>query len=158
MKLGGRKLQNPNEIDIVIPREREADIVLKGRAIMDMSEFDKLCPEPVPPSRVSPSGQKVYNYKDKGFEAQVKNYANRKTAWIILKTLEVTPDLEWETIDMGDPNTWCNLRTELSESGFTVAEYNIIMHYCFIVNALDESKIEAARERFLQEAQEAIEE
>lgn len=75
-----------------------------------------------------------------------------------MKSLEATPDLEWENVDVEDPNTWNNFRQEMTDSGFSAIEINRVIAECLNVNALNEEKIEEARQRFLLQAREVADE
>ncbi len=158
MKLSGRILKNPNEVVIVTPRENDEDIIFRARAVLDMDEFDTMCPEPSPPVRKLASGQTIENPKDQGFLQQLKNHSVLRLSWIVLKSLEATDGLEWDDVDITDPTTWDSFRKEMQNSGFSVIEINRVVTECLNVNALNEEKIEAARQRFLLQAQEAAEE
>lgn len=159
MKLNGRQLDSPNEVVIIIPRMNDDDdIILKARAVLDMEEFDKMCPEPKPPVRKLSNGREMENVKDTGYVQQVKNQDVLRLSWIVLKSLEATEALEWEDVKVDDPTTWNNFREEMMHSGFSAFEINRVIAECLNVNALNEEKIEAARQRFLLRAQEAAEE
>lgn len=155
MKLCGKILKDPNEVVIVTPRANSDDIILKARAILDMDEFDNMCPAPSPPVRKLASGQTIENSKDPGYLQQVQNHSTLRLSWIVLKSLEATDGLEWEEVDVTDHTTWNRFRKEMSGAGFSAIEINRVVAECLNVNALNEEKIEAARQRFLLQAQEA---
>lgn len=148
MKMNGMKLECPNEVFIVLPR-RDGDIVFKAKAIMDFGEFDKLCPEPNPPVKVLRGGKKEINRLDKDYVRACNELNENRMAWIVLKSLEATENLEWETVNMLVPDTWKNYAQELKDSGFSIIEINKIVNLALEANALDESKLQAAREAFL---------
>lgn len=154
MKIRGKKIEGANEIVIIIPRNSSEDVVLKARAVLDMSTFDEICPRPLPPRKMLAGGREVPNFKDPGFLSQMSNYAVKRLSWIVLTSLEATEGLEWEKVDLNDPTTWNNFRDEMTEAGFSNVEIDRIVQDCIVVNALSEEKIEEARERFLLEAQE----
>lgn len=158
MKIQGKKIEGANEMFTVIPRASSADIVFKSRAVLNMEPFEKVCPPPEPPKRMLPGGKEVSNMKDAGYLQQVSNYAVQRLSWIVLTSLEATEGLEWEKVDLNDPSTWNNFRPELTEAGFSDVEINRIVGDCISVNALNEDKIEEARERFFLEVQEQDEE
>jgi len=154
MKINGKKIEGANEVVIVIPRASSADIVFRARAVLDMEPFEKLCPPPDPPKRMLKDGKEVTNLKDPGFLQQVSNHAVKRLSWMVLTSLEATEGLEWENVKMDEPTTWNNFNKELTDAGFSDVEINRIVGECISVNALNEDKIEEARERFLLEAQE----
>lgn len=158
MKLAGRELKKCNSHTIVIPRTDEKPIVLIARAVLDYSMFEKLCPDPKPPYRMKAGGEKVANFKDPRYVLSLESFGRRRVAWIVLESLRLgSPELEWDIVDYGDPNTWEKYTEELQESGFNWAEIAMITNGCFIANSLDESKIEEARASFLASQLEAAE-
>jgi len=149
MKIKGQKIEGPNEALVVIPRAK-GDLVFKMQAVLDMTEFDTLCPEPTPPTIVRVGESKGSpDLKDKKYLAEFKIYSARRFEFLILKSLQATTDLEWETIDMLDPQTWSNYQSELKASGFTDVEIGRLINGVLEANSLDDSKIEEARKRFL---------
>ncbi len=158
MKIRGKKIEGANEVFIVIPRASSEDIVLKARAVLDMTPFEDMCPPPTPPSKMLAGGKEVKNFKDSGFLSQLDNYAVKRLSWIVLTSLEATENLEWDKVDLSDPTTWNNFRDEMQKAGFSSVEIQRVVAECINVNALNEDKIEEARERFLLEAQELNEE
>jgi hypothetical protein len=155
MKLNGKKIEGPNEVTIVIPRGSGEDIVLKARAVLDLDDFEEMCPLPTPPSRRMAGGADVPNLKDQGYVSALQRRNVMRLNYIVLSSLEATEGLEWETVDISDSNTWDNFNTELKDAGFSPIEIQRIVADILNVNALDEAKIEEARQRFLLAAQEA---
>ena len=154
MKIKGKKVSGANECIIVIPRGVGEDIILKARAVLDMDAFDKICPPPEPPVKMIPGGKKVSNPRSKGYLKEIERHSEKRLTYIILMSLQATEGLEWETVDLDDHSTWGNFRKELKDSGFSSVEVNRIIGDCVNVNALNDDKIEEARERFLLGAQE----
>ena len=158
MKINGKKVSGANECIIPIPRGTCEDIILKARAVLDMDAFEKICPPPEPPVKMIPGGKKVENRRSKGYLKEVERHSEKRLTYIILMSLQATEGLEWETVDLEDHSTWGNFRQELRDSGFSSVEVNRIIGDCVNVNALNDDKIEEARERFLLGAQEADDE
>jgi len=158
MKIQGKKIEGANEVIIVIPRGSNADIVLKAQAVLDMDPFDSMCPPPEPPRKTLPGGKEVKNLKDASYLKSLDNHAVKRLNWIVLTSLEATEGIEWEKIDLSDPTTWNNFEEEMKEAGFSNVEVNRIVAACIEVNALNEEKIQEARERFLLASQEQDEE
>lgn len=156
MKIHGKKIEGPNIEIIPIPRAMGEDIIFKAQAVLDMGPFESMCPTPVPPMKKLASGENIPNLQDKGYLRSIENLATKRLAWIVLTSLQATEDLEWETVDLSDHNTWGLFRKELRDSGFSDIEINRIVAGCISANALNDDKIEAARERFLRTAQEAL--
>ncbi len=148
MKIKGKKIEGPNREIIAIPRGMGDDLIFIVSAVMDMSPFEKMCPAPAPPLRKI-DGVDVPNLKDAAFLKLLDQHSTKRMAWMVITSLEGTEGLEWETVDAGDPSTWLLFRDEMTSAGLSEMEVNRIVAGVISVNALSESKIEAARERFL---------
>lgn len=148
MKMNGVKLECPNEEILVLPRP-DGDLVFRAKAVLDCDEFDKICPEPKAPVRVVKGGKKEVMLNDPTYILNVAEHNARRMAWIVLKSLEATDGLEWETVKLDQPETWTNYSKELQESGFSAVEVNRIVTAVLRANALDEAKLESARMSFL---------
>lgn len=147
MKIAGREISGPNKVTLVLPREDSEDIVIIAQAC-DTDAVDDILIEPQPPIKVI-KGEKIKDLKDEGYIDQMNNYYVRRLAYIILKSLEPS-DIEWETVDIEDPKTWTNYNQELKDAGFSTVEINRIGAAVMEANALDEAKLEAARQVFLR--------
>jgi len=159
MKINGQKLETPNVEIVVIPRGGETpDIVFHAGAILDMSPFDKFCPEPVPPEKVVKGGKREKNFEDKGYKQALEKYGEKRMAWIIIESLRTTPDLEWETVKYDDHNTWLNYDKEFRNSGFSHVEIQRIQAGVFSANCLNEARLEEARANFLRGPQGSVSE
>lgn len=150
MRIGGRKIEGPNEEILVIPRSGpDGNIVLKARAVLDMEEFNAMCPTPKPARIRKKDGTSYDDVKDVKYTKAIDEYASRRTAYLVIKSLEATEDLEWDTVQMGDPSTWGNYLEELKGSGFSEIEVNRIVMAVMRANCLDEQRLEEARASFL---------
>jgi len=154
MRIKDKVYNKPNIEVIVIPRSNDDNIVLKAQAILDFEIFEKLVPEPKPPVKVKAGGEKVFNVEDPGFKSAVEQRQRLQTYWIVLKSLEATDGLAWDTIDMGKPETWSNVEKELKSSGFSQVEIARIIRGCLAANSLDEARVEEARKSFLAQQRE----
>jgi hypothetical protein len=162
MLIGGKKLDGPKEEVLVIPRQRDEDIIFKARAVLDYGDFDKLFPRPTPPVVIKPGGLKSLDITDQKYQDQINKWAESRMHWMVLMSLSATfksseEELKWETVDLGNPETWGNYQTELKEAGFSDGVIARIVNLVTSVNGLDQDKIDEATERFLAEAREAQE-
>lgn len=149
MKLGGKKIEGPNVETIVIPRtDGRSDIVFKAQAVLDYAEFDRLCPRPTPPIKMLRGGERQADYEDEAYKKRLNEYGLKRMAWMSLKSLEATEGLEWETVDLGNPNTWLKFEDELTDSGFSDPELQRIRNGVFTANCLNENLVELARQSF----------
>ncbi len=149
MRIAGQKVEGPNTETIVIPRGDRDPIVFIAKAVLDWDEFDRLCPVPKAPIIMRKGGEKFANLEDPAYKERASTYGEKRLIWLCLKSLEGTPDLEWETIDMGKPDTYLNFDKELKEAGFSQVEIGRIRNGVFVANCLDEEKLEEARASFL---------
>lgn len=153
MKIAGREINGPNRVTLVLPREDGEDIPIIAQAIIDMEEMDKYIDAPKPPA-IQKKGGVEYNFSDRGYLDQLAQYNIKKMAWIVLKSLEPS-EIEWDNVDMENPSTWVGYQKELKAAGFSDIEVNRICNACMQANALDERKLEAARQSFLRGQAEA---
>lgn len=152
MKFFGHKMDEPNEEICVIPRTingEQVDIVFKAKAVLDYTDFEKMCPVPNPPEMILPGGERKLDIQDKDYRKRLNEYAQKKTAWMFIKSLEDTEGLEWETVDAGNPETWLEYNKELKSGGFSDME--ILKIYQTVTSAcgLNQDKIDEAQKRFL---------
>ena len=148
MKYAGKKVDGPNVEVVVIPRA-SGDLVFKAQAVLDYDDFDKLCPVPLPPPIIKKGGERGLDTNDKDYLAAMDKWASAKTNWMILKSLQATPDLEWETVDMSLSETWGNYEQELKDSGFSPPETLRIIQCVINACGLNQEKIDEATKRFL---------
>ncbi len=146
MKIGGIEAKGPHEELLVLPRG-ENDLIIRARAVLDMDEFDTICPEPKAPGRRTKDGW-IPNVEDPTYKEIMGGYQSQRLAYMVLRSLE--PSLiEWETVKMDDPRTWVNYITDLKNGGLSNVEINRIIVCVMQANALDEKKLEEARKVFL---------
>lgn len=157
MRLKGKQIKNRHCEFIVIPRNNERgepeDIVLKAQAILGFEDFDKMCKLPEPPMKQLPGGELQIMDDNPDYIAKVNKHGERRMQYMILKGLEATEGLEWETVKANNPETWDNIDTELRDSGFSPIEIGHIRMGVMKANALSEERMNEARERFLASAQ-----
>lgn len=154
MKYKGKKIDKPNEAFVVIPRN-DGDLVFKAQAVLDFQMFDDICPRPTPQMKTLRGGQPMPDLEEKSYVDALNEYSERRVDFMILKSLEATDDLEWETVNMEDPTTWKNYDKELSDACLTEREIDRVISIVFEANGLSEAMIQEARDRFLQEQAQA---
>src|SRR5215831_11863890 len=136
MRIAGKKLSEPNIEILVLPRGEE-NIVIKAKAVLNMDEFDRVHPPPSPPMKIARGGKKVEDTDSPMFQKKQTDHAKKRIGYMIIRSLEATEDLEWETIDPNDPNTWGNYEKELKDSGFSNIEIMRIIQTVMRANCLD---------------------
>jgi len=149
MKIQGKRLDMPPEVVVPIIRD-SGEVFFKASAVLDFKEFDTVCPPPIPPM-IQRKGESVPtpDLADKKYIDACDKYARQRTNYMIVKSLSTTEALEWEKVKMTDPSTFDKYEEELKESGLNQFEIGRLINAVMEANGLDESKIEAARKRFL---------
>ena len=153
MRIKNVDLTQPN-IEIIPIIRQGKDVIIKAQCVRDLDEFEKMCPTPEPPF-ITYRGQTkaVPNPEDPKFKKDMNEYATRRTNWLVLKSLAATPDLEWDTVNMADPDTWGNYRQELTAANFSQAEQIRIINGVMNANGLDDERVEESKNRFLSTQQ-----
>ena len=59
-------------------------------------------------------------------------------------------DVEWERVDLNDPETWHNWRREMEDAGFSDNECTMMVYACVNVHNPGQETVDAARENFLR--------
>ena len=148
MKLNGR-IATVNVVTEVFFRENEEPLVFKARAVMDNDDFATYVPMPTPPLLRRPGDEVgTPDFTDQKYVKAMQKRVTLQTYWLILKSLEATPNLVWETVKIEDPETWENIDEELKEFGLSNVEKTKLIQAVMRANSLDEKFIEAAKLRF----------
>jgi hypothetical protein len=148
MKYKGKVVKGKNQEIIPIPR-KDGDIIFIAEAIQDWTEFEKFLAPPKPPVIFKPGGIKIEKDKDKKYLEALDEFNEQRTNYLIVASLQATPELEWETVQIDNPSTWKNIRKELTAADFTDLEIGRIWQGVMKANSLDENMIDEARDRFL---------
>lgn len=148
MKLNGKKIEGPNVEVVVIPRS-SGNLVFKAQSVLDYEIFEAICPTPKPREIIKPSGERTLAMNEKSYLDALDEWASKKTDWMVLKSLEATESLEWETVDMDEPDSWANYRDELKAASLSPMEIARIVNAVTIASGLDQKKIDEATAAFL---------
>ena len=148
MKIKGKKLDGPSIEVVVIPRQ-SGELVFKAQAVLDYTDCDKLNPMPQPPKKLLAGGEVQENVEDPKYIEAVDQWATRKFYWMLLKSLEATDGLEWETVKLNKPETWELYKTEMQAAGLSPGEIARIEMCVTDACGLNQTKIDEATKRFL---------
>jgi len=146
MKIGGVTISRSEEV-LVLPRT-DGDLVFKAAAVLSMDEFDAVCPQPTPPTKITKNG-KEKNFDAKNFVKALEIWSERRYQYICIKSLEPS-NIEWSEVDLHKPGTYSKWTTELLEAGIAQTEMNRIQNCILDANALNEARLKEAREAFLR--------
>ena len=149
MKFKGQKVQPPKPEMIVLPRgeNNEDALVFYAGAILNFDEFDRICPQPLPTKKVYPGGKVVDDFESEEYKTRINAHLEKRFHWLVLTSLKSTPDLEWETVDHLNPDTWANYEKELAES-MTKAEITSVQMGVMNANSMNEERQRQARSFF----------
>ena len=148
MKIGGVDPKSlPNIEHLVLPRG-DSNLVFHARGLSDMTEFEKLCPEPIPPKVWTKDGWNA-NLEDRDYLAIMAEFGKRRLAYMVVRSLEPS-NVEWDTVKYEVPGTWANWEVDLRAANLSQIECNRILNLVLEANCLDESKLKKAREVFLR--------
>lgn len=149
MKFNG-EVPGPNVATLYLPRGDDKVLCIKAGAVLSYEEFHKTCPLPKPPmKRAKGATQAVPDFDHKDYVAAMDSYGKWKSQWMVLQSLKATPEISWDTIVPTDPLTFGNYEKELEEAGFSEFERQRILGIVMEANALNDRKIDEARETFL---------
>lgn len=166
MRYKGQPIQKPKPRIIPLLRESEVrvtnnpdgtkteekidrNIYIHAEVLLDYSEFDELCPAPEAPEIKNDGEAARPNFNDPSYRIELEDHNVKRLNWIFLKSISATPDLVWDTIDMKDPSTWDRYPTELREAGFTPTQITRLVEEVYSIQAVDERKVDEARQSFL---------
>ena len=151
MKFKGQTIEGPSSEVLVIPKG-DMNVVFEAQMVADYAEFEKLCPEPQPKTKLVPgTADPIPMIDEPNYMEEVKKWGGLKTDWMILKSLEASKDIEWGTVKMDDPSTYANWRTELEAAKFSNVEILEITRLVIKANGLSTERMEEATESFLAE-------
>ena len=150
MKMNGASVDARYIETVVIPRG-DSQYVFKARPLTaeDDKFFEEACPRPKPPTFQVPGGKVESDLTNAQFVEGMAKWSDARSNFLFYKSLQATEDLEWDTVQEGDPATWANIETELKASGFLAPEIAQIFNAVVSANGLDASKIEEATKSFL---------
>jgi hypothetical protein len=148
MRIGGKEIAGGYEAILVLPRGIDDQIVIRAKAVLDMDAFYAVCPEPKAPGKLTKNGWEP-NTKDENYQINVMHHFEQRIAYLLINSLEPSK-IEWDTVDINNPRTWTNYLADFKAAGFSGIEVNRIVALVMEANALDETKLEKAREVFLR--------
>jgi hypothetical protein len=147
MKLKGEVLSEINRVTLVLPRG-EKEIAFTFAAIMDDSEFEKLCKKPEPPMSQKPGSPPFKNFEHPSYVKALEEWTKNYTFYLWIKSMSATEGLEFEKVKLGDPTTWPLIEKELEDAGFNKTERGRMLNAALEANSLSDGSIERARKRF----------
>ena len=149
MKKHGEDIAAPEPVHVVITRGGGDPLVFQCGTVVDYEEFFDKNPRPLPPTVLVPGGGQSVNEDDSSYLEKRQKWAGQKTSWMILKSLEATEWLSWDTIDMDNPETWESYEDEMKAALFSEHDIVRVIGGIMDANGLSQEMIDKAMESFL---------
>lgn len=146
MKIAGQSIPKEVNTDVLVLPRGDAAIAIKAQAISDYEEFEKVCPVPEAPGKLTKDGF-VPNLEDETYKQKAERHGLQRVGWMVINSLV---DVEWDSVDADNPKTWTKWEDDMKEAGFSSVERNLILGLVLSVNSLDERKLKEARESFIR--------
>jgi hypothetical protein len=154
MKLNGISIKIERETIIPIISKDET-FYLIAKPLSSYDGFDEVCARPVPRMGGVP-GKERPMIEAKEYRDALTDWSNKFNEWVILASLQEIADdkgnrspVEWEEVDMTNPDTFLKWKDELLANGFSVGDLRRIELEVWRCNQMDEQMIEAAKNHFL---------
>jgi hypothetical protein len=148
MKIAGEKVSLPPGDVAVFPRAN-GNLIFYIEPIQSWEPFDELHPRPKPP-KILKRGNQIEDLEDPTFQKQIQAWGELRQNWLMIQALTHDKnELEWEHVKLDQPQTWSEVRRELTEAGLIETEQWYLIRKIYEVNALTEQALETARSNFL---------
>jgi hypothetical protein len=149
MRINGEQPDSVYTVEIFIPRGKDTGFLFKAQAVLDFTEFDTQCPVPKPPVLKRRGEAATRDINDAGYKEKLAKYLNSRFDWMTIKSLEATPDLTWDTVDLSKIETWNNYLAELRACKFSEPEIARIIEGVTVANGINQDAMDQAYKRFL---------
>jgi hypothetical protein len=147
MKIAGIDPTTLNQETMLVLPRGETQIVFRAKGLKDMSEFNALCPLPKAPVKRTKEGI-VSNTADSSYQQLMQQWGAKRLGFMVVKTLAPSA-IEWDSVNIDDPETWTKWEDDLKNGGLTQFECNRVTALVMEANSLDDAKIERALAVFL---------
>lgn len=152
MKFAGSKIEKKNETWLVFERKSADEglehVSLLVRPIESYDRFHELVKTPRPPVRHYPGGATKDDTTDPEYLKLKSEHYAKFNAWMVIESIRHTPQLEFEKVDVNDPDTWLAVDEELDELLYSHEQARVLEEINKMNSVTDESLVRA-RERFL---------
>jgi hypothetical protein len=151
MKFKGEQLQNNFVAERVLRFNNELAVTFKVRALTseESKEADDLYDLPEPPTITLKGGKKMKDRNDPDYLKAVTEMGERKFNYFLIKGLTATEDLEFEDVDVEDPDTYDMLDEEFKKAGITSVMKLKLIEAALEANQISDAAIKAAEQDFL---------
>jgi hypothetical protein len=147
MKLNGNIIKKePYKVKFYIPG---CDFEFTAATVDFDDEALAVLQEPQAPIIQRPGKPDMRDLNDANYTKALEDYSTKRTGFFVVKSLEATEGLSWDTVDINNPETWDNYLDELKDAGFQPIEIQRIIENVLKANMVDEEYIKKAREDFL---------
>ena len=148
MKINGISGVKQRTVTIHFMVDDDTAVEFKLRPLDASDDFEVVMPKPIAPVKIMAGGAKLNDLEDPGYKASVDNWINKRFDWNVLRCLDASEDLVFETVDMANPETWANWQTEF-KTAFGNINLGRVIDKFSEVNSLSNDGLEVARKCFL---------
>lgn len=146
MKINGRSTLGVQSKTVIIPMGDGEPFEFTVRPVLNMDTFKEVCPEPVPPTILKAGGETTIDFNDKIYVHKLHEHNQKFGDWLHLQCIQ---NVEWDTVDLGDSDTWKNWRSDLKNAGFPPGAISRLMEAVSDINLLDQEKLDRYEKDFL---------
>lgn len=146
MKIKGIEFRPKSVKPVPIPREG-GDIVFMMQPVYD--NYEDVYPEIQAPVITRPGQDPFVDFNDETYLKKLRKRVECRVWWTLMKSLEATEGLEWETVDPKVPETFANIEKELREALLTAGEIDYLVRTALEFQKIDEAAVKEAYDRFL---------
>jgi hypothetical protein len=144
------------------PNGEERLITFIAKPVPSFDDFNARCPEPESDQVVFAKNAegKITKQADTdsdSYREKLVRHGRQRWGYLILKSLEESPGLEWEKCSLEDPESWDKADDELREA-LRHFEYPEVRRIIEEANSLDAAKLEANLATFFQQQAEQAKE
>lgn len=150
---GHSKLSLPTER--VLFKREEGVVEFLLTAVENYDEFNAIVERPKIPIKTDADGTTEQLVDHPLYRQRINEYSEAQGNWSFYQAFRNSPDLEFETVDPGDPRTWGNAEKELKAFLLPVEMMRIQTAWLGL-NNLNEQRIQECRDDFLSGKLQAI--
>lgn len=157
MKMPGLDKPEPNTRILVFKRPAGKWLTFTVKAVERFDEFQKLCPTKKPGWEMDASGKKTYQTNTPEYQKYLAAQNKKFEDWLIIESITEPSQIEWDTVDRSNPETYANWETEFIQMGISAGERRRIQMAVEEINNITDQSLQDTAADFLSMAREEAE-
>lgn len=155
MKFGDREFKSFNIRKLTITRGKGTEPLVLTFGPASVDDYEKYYPEPkVPTKQKRGSDEWIPNPDDKKYKEALKKRNDAFRDYTVIKSMEYSK-VDWDTVNIADPDTWSNWKEDLKNCGFSAHEIQLVQIAVMEANSYTDQGISESEESFLATQAEA---